>query len=40
MSKFWIFEVLSIASPKMWVGSTKTMIQHDLQMVYISELQT
>jgi hypothetical protein len=35
MNKLWIFEVWSIASPKTWVGSTKTLIQHDLQLVYI-----
>ena len=38
MNKLWIFEVLIIASPKMWVRSTKTMIQHDLQHMYISGL--
>jgi hypothetical protein len=35
MNKLWIFEVWSIASPKMWVGSTKIVIQHNLQQVYI-----
>jgi hypothetical protein len=34
-NKLWIFEVWSIASPKTWVGSTKIVIQHDLQLVYI-----
>jgi hypothetical protein len=29
MNKLWIFEVWSMASPKTWVGSTKTMIEHD-----------
>jgi hypothetical protein len=35
MNKLWIFEVLIIAFPKMWVGGTKTVIQHDLQQLYI-----
>ena len=35
VNKLWIFEVWSIASWKTWVGSTKIMIQHDLQIVYI-----
>jgi hypothetical protein len=30
MNKLWIFEVSIIASSKMWVGNTKTMVQHDL----------
>jgi hypothetical protein len=38
MNKLWIFEVWNIASPKTWVGSTKTGIQHDIQLVYISGL--
>jgi hypothetical protein len=38
MNKLWIFEVSIIASPKMWIGSSKTMIQHDLQYLYISGL--
>jgi hypothetical protein len=36
MNKLWIFEVWNIASPKTYVGCTKTVIQHDLQLVYIS----
>ena len=35
MNTLWIFKVLSIASLKTWVDSTKTMIQHDLQLVYV-----
>jgi hypothetical protein len=35
---FWVFEVWSITAPKAWVGSTKTVIQHDLQQIYISRL--
>jgi hypothetical protein len=38
MNKLWIFEVLSINSPQMWVGNTKTIIQHDLQRMSIFEL--
>jgi hypothetical protein len=38
MNKLWILKVLVIASPNVWVGSTKTVIQHDLQLVYIYEL--
>jgi hypothetical protein len=30
MNKLWIFEVWNIASPKTWVGNTKTVNQHDL----------
>ena len=35
INKLWIFEVWSIASPKMWVDSTKIVIKHDLQLLYI-----
>jgi hypothetical protein len=35
MNKLWIYEVLIIASTKAWVGSTKIVIQYDLQLVYI-----
>jgi hypothetical protein len=39
MNKLWIFEVWSIVSPKMWVGSNKTVIHHDLQNLYINSPQ-
>jgi hypothetical protein len=38
MNKSWIFKVLVIASPKAWIGSTKIIIKHDLQLKYISRL--
>jgi hypothetical protein len=38
MNKLWIFEVWSIASSKTCVGCTKTVIQDDLQLEYISGL--
>jgi hypothetical protein len=30
IDKLWIFEVWGIASPKMWLGNTKIVIQYDL----------
>jgi hypothetical protein len=38
MNKLWIFEVSTIAFSKTWVGSTNTIVQHGLQLVYISGL--
>ena len=38
MSNLWIFEVSIITFQKMWLGSTKTMIQHDVHQLYISGL--
>jgi hypothetical protein len=38
VNKLWIFYVLIIASPKVWVCSTKTMILHYLQHLYFSGL--
>jgi hypothetical protein len=39
MNKLWIFKISIITSPKMWVGSTKTVIQHDLRQLYICALE-
>ena len=38
MNKLWIFEILTITSPKVYANNTKTVIQHDLQELHCTFL--